>query len=322
MKKGYKIALIAGGVLMLAGMVIGGTASLMGGNRQLKDLVVVKNSTIDLEDVSNIAQHVRHRLDFFGTDDIEIAELDELYDVDDDDWERGSFTSLENLKQADTIKRVVIDMNSDGIIVETSDEGWGYENMDGKCDISVYVEDGDTLYITGKGKVNWKHDNRHNHTLYMPGGISLDELSIKAGGGDCNLENITIREIDVDAGAMTFAGRNVTADEVEFDVGAGTVELYDVDFGKTELSAGAGTVYAKGAFRRELSADCAMGAVEIVAKGKESDYNYELDCAMGDISIDGKSYSGLSKKKVIDNGAPSTFELDCAMGTISVSFTE
>ena len=49
---------------------------------------------------------------------------------------------------------------------------------------------------------------------------------------------------------------------------------------------------------------CSMGNVALTLSGSERNYNYTIECAMGNIDIGDHNYSGLSKETSIDQALP------------------
>ena len=56
--------------------------------------------------------------------------------------------------------------------------------------------------------------------------------------------------------------------------------------------------------------------------GTQDEYNYDLQCGIGNLDIGSDSYSGLGREKHISNAsADRKLELECGMGNVSVSFS-
>ena len=56
--------------------------------------------------------------------------------------------------------------------------------------------------------------------------------------------------------------------------------------------------------------------------GAQEDYNYDLECGVGNLDVGSDSYSGLGRENHISNtGADRKLELECGMGNVSVSFS-
>lgn len=139
-----------------------------------------------------------------------------------------------------------------------------------------------------------------------PQSYTFDETSIEIAAGTVTLKdgfNTGELDVSVAAGEFTNTGR-LTAREVSIEVGAGNVELSELD-------------------TKELEADCGVGNIELNISGRETDYNYEISCAAGEVEIGGSSYSGIGHSKEITNpNAKGDMELNCGVGNITVTFTE
>ena len=139
-----------------------------------------------------------------------------------------------------------------------------------------------------------------------PQNYTFDETSIEIAAGTVTLKdgfNTGELDVSVAAGEFTNTGR-LTAREVSIEVGAGNVELSELD-------------------TKELEADCGVGNIGLNISGRETDYNYEISCAAGEVEIGGSSYSGIGHSKEITNpNVKGDMELNCGVGNITVTFTE
>ena len=70
----------------------------------------------------------------------------------------------------------------------------------------------------------------------------------------------------------------------------------------------------------KLDAECAMGSIMVVCEGNQDDYNYEMECGMGQIVFGQESYSGLGEEIYIDNRSSKLIEASCDMGDIMLEF--
>ena len=86
------------------------------------------------------------------------------------------------------------------------------------------------------------------------------------------------------------------------------------------LEIGMGDCSFEGAISGELDATCDMGNLDFILEGEETDHNYEIDCAMGNIDIGSDSFSAFSTERTLDHQAVDTYRLTCNMGNISVYF--
>ncbi|MDD7220000.1 MAG: DUF2807 domain-containing protein [Clostridia bacterium] len=199
-----------------------------------------------------------------------------------------------------TPDRIEIDLNYEELILENGDE-FSVKVSSNKNDIQVR-ENGNNLEIKSTKKLK----GSRKVYLYYPDSASLKELDIEMG-----------------AGSVAF-NKDITVDKLSIDVGAGDFSNSgSITAGETELKAGTGNLQAHNLSTRVIEGECGIGNMELELTGKESDYNFSLECGVGDIEIGQNSFSGLGKDKKINNpGAGHTMNLECGIGNIIVSFNE
>lgn len=189
----------------------------------------------------------------------------------------------------------------------------------GDCD---YYTNGDTLYVESfKGNHFMGEDLSQNQIIIdIPKGSFFDEVELTCGAGAAEIDHITANKLEIEAGAGEVMVNFADVTKFSANIGAGRVETSDMTAREVDLEVGMGECIYHGKSLRELDAECALGNMEIIVEGSEEDYNYEIECAAGNIDLGGRSITGLSAEQTIDNGAPGTIELSCNMGNITVSF--
>ena len=70
----------------------------------------------------------------------------------------------------------------------------------------------------------------------------------------------------------------------------------------------------------ELEIECGVGEVEFTAYGHETDYNYDIDCAVGEVVCGGSDYSGIGGHRQIDNRADKDMDISTGVGSVIVEF--
>ena len=105
-------------------------------------------------------------------------------------------------------------------------------------------------------------------------------------------------------GAGEFESKNpVTAMEADLEIGTGSMTFADLSARKTD-------------------GECGLGELDLTLTGTQEDYNYDLECGVGNLDVGSDSYSGLGREKTISNkGADRKLDLECGMGNISVDFS-
>ena len=195
-------------------------------------------------------------------------------------------------------------------------------------DFQCYVKN-NTLYVKGfdlKKKVwdwnDWDNRRQNSVSVIIPKKLIFRETDIEFGAGNIEITDVTLGKTDVEVGAGTLKCDGVNMEEVSVEVGAGAVYMNEITADKTELSVAMGEAVLDGTFMGNMDLQCSMGNLEINVRGKETDYNYEIEAAMGSVEVAGESYNGLASERSVNNHADKTICVEASMGSITVSFAE
>ena len=107
---------------------------------------------------------------------------------------------------------------------------------------------------------------------------------------------------------------------VEMELGAGEIRGKGLAADEIRIAVGAGNIDCSGNIRQSAILQCALGNITLKPEGRETDFDYEIDCAMGNIDLNGTEYAGFAKSKSIKNGAEKHIEASCSMGNIDINF--
>ena len=189
----------------------------------------------------------------------------------------------------------------------------------GTCD---YYTDKDTLHVESfKGNHHIGEDLSKNQIIMdLPKGISFDEVELACGAAVVELGNMNAKELEIEVGAGEVRIDYADVKKFSANIGAGRVEANGMTAQEVDLQVGMGDCVYYGSVSGDLEAECDLGNMDIMLQGEEEDYNYEIECAAGNVDLGGRSITGLAAEKKIYNGAPATVELSCSMGNITVSF--
>lgn len=226
----------------------------------------------------------------------------------DDGWESGeedSGRTAENIHE--TFSEVTeIDMEIFAGEVRFQ-EGDGSEirvdtdHLSQKLGFRCYQE-GRELKLTSKKKLYGVNNaGRGTITVTLPKEMTFKEVSLSLGAGTLYIENICAKDLEVEVGAGEAIVDGFQADEAEFNCGAGTIE-------------------ARGDVRSQADLKCGVGSITYTAFGQEEEYNYDIECGIGEIICGGNSYSGLGREQSIDNGAAKEIKIEGGVGSVIVEF--
>lgn len=183
--------------------------------------------------------------------------------------------------------------------------------------------DGDALVLAyhpkeihaGKGKTP-------KIIVEIPGGTRFEKVELDVGASTLNFEigSVTCKEMSLTVGAGTVTVGDLTVEEkLDVEIGVGTAELYGISCGTLDAECGMGEFIMDGAVSGDIDAECSMGSMVLELDGNESDYNYDLSCGMGDLTINESSFGGIGGSRQIRNqNAVGTIRLDCGMGTLDL----
>lgn len=304
MKKGWKSFWIACIILGGMGMMLCATGVLMGGSVELlsdsyarlykKQVVKIDDGELDY-DVSG--EHGNSH----GSDAVDDATLtaEELENAAGD--VAGEYEDIRSLK-ADLSYINVILKEYEGTTVKVQTKEIDHRLVG---DIR-YRTDGDELEIELKNKKKWKKVFANNSglmTISIPKG-SLEKIDVSVGAGTLVVDGLCTKEMDVEIGAGEAVITNMTAENMGVICGAGEAQITGDISGKSKI-------------------ECGIGTVIYQASGKESDYNYELNCGVGSLKAGGITFEGVIKgQKITNPGAERKIEVDCGVGDVSVMFME
>lgn len=187
----------------------------------------------------------------------------------------------------------------------------------GKTDYFEGGMDGDTLKLSYGMK---RQKSVPGITVEIPEGMSFGKLSMEIGASDVRFEpeDIVCEELSMDAGAgsVSFQDLQVTG-KLSAAINAGNITFEDMVCQTAELDCDLGSVFMSGTIAGDLKAECNMGSIELCLAGNENDYNYDLSCDMGELSVNGEQYTDIGgSRKVTNQGAVGTIEVSCNMGTV------
>lgn len=163
-------------------------------------------------------------------------------------------------------------------------------------------------------------------TIRIPKEKVFDEVSMEIGAAYVNANTeLKAREIDITIGAGEMVNgtqqlQTLQAQEVSLEVGAGNMEFSGIYAEHLELDCGAGNMDFANVTSGNTELECGMGRVAMELTGQENNYDYEVDCGIGEISIGDSTYSGLAQSKIIKNNGEYLLDIDCGIGEVVISF--
>lgn len=228
----------------------------------------------------------------------------------------------DNVASKDSISNLDIELGG-ALFKIVSWEGDTFK-IEGKSmgQFQCYV-DGYTLTVKGKKMDlgNTMNFSERSLTLYIPSGKQFREIEIDLGAGRVEADALTADEMDISVGAGEIQAGSLQAMNADIQVGAGECIIEKGTFTEADMEVSMGSINMKsGNIAGNFDGKCAMGNITLQLAGSETDHNYEIVCAAGEVKVGSTTWNGLGYKQNINHGAASTFELECAMGNIVIVY--
>lgn len=324
--------LIIVAVLVVLGLLFCGVAAGLGAGRA--ELIQ------EIEKEGELAYgnwHIGKYGIYYGGSDASYVDDDDIYDTDDDDMDdddddidddMSGFESLATIGSGEAALSEVknIKMNIDAAAVKIV-------NAEDSDKITVELKKGNEKYLTCKLEdatfsINYNEKKKvgvgykgAKLLIHVPEKAVFGDVTMKVGAADVKMDvtGLTCENLTLDVGAGNFETDGFTVNQtLNASIGAGNLEIGGGNYQDVEMNCGVGNLEFAGTVNGNLTGECGMGNVTLDLNGTETDYDYKLACGMGQIAINGTTYSAISGNKTITNeNIIGTIDLDCGMGQIT-----
>ena len=210
------------------------------------------------------------------------------------------------------IERLHIDSGFGEVYLDVGTEFY-VEDNEGNRDDDVYIS-GNTLYIENDGR-------RDPLYITLPSEYLFNSVDIDVEAGSLQIERLQGTNMMISVGAGELAAEELISEN------------------SCQLSCGAGSITAEQMTVNSLTASVGMGEIDLTLNGIESadiktgigetvlnlprssrDYDYQVSCGAGEVSIDGNSYSGLGRSQSVVNDTGRMIRVDNGMGNTELYF--
>lgn len=159
-------------------------------------------------------------------------------------------------------------------------------------------------------------------TIYLPAGLSLEHAVLEIGAGSMDLDAVPVAceemEVEIGAGKWKAAQLSVRG-SLHVEIGAGKAKMKGVTAGSLDIECGVGSMVYKGSVNGDIRVNCGVGNCSFHLDNKESDFNYDVSCAVGSVRINGgKVGSFAARKSFKSSAALGRAVLECALGSIEL----
>lgn len=252
---------------------------------------------------------------------LSLFQMDEEYDVTDKMiFENGYEIYTGNVEKhmvGSDVKTLDIEAGGCEFILEESEDENFYIKATTIGKFQCYLKD-DALYV----KSSQILDNSGKIVLYVPAAYQFEKVDVELGAGLLQMDVLTADEVDFEVGAGQITMNFLRANDCKFEVGMGEILVDDMQVTNVKAEVGMGHLMMSGSVFGDLKGECAMGSMEVYLSGREEDFDYTFTAAMGNVTVDGRDYSGLAQEKKVNNGADKEIKMECLMGNVLVEFEE
>lgn len=225
----------------------------------------------------------------------------------------------------DGIRKLDLTLGAGSFVIKEKDGDDGmidiYVQGRGGCD---YLLKEDTFYVEGfKGLKTVGSDLSENViTLVIPSGMEFEEIDVEVGAGVMEINGLRTREIDANIGAGELLMNGTETGDFSAEVGVGRIEASHMVSGDVSLMVSMGEGLYEGTVSGNIDLECDMGNLVVSLNEKEEDFNYQIECGVGVVSIGGSEFSGLATERKVDHGAYRECDVECSVGNIDIKFQE
>ncbi len=158
----------------------------------------------------------------------------------------------------------------------------------------------------------------HGITIYIPEGMQFDEIKLKTGVNETNIEYLEADKLIIEMGLGKYNIDELIARYAKIKAGAGEASITKSKIGELKLEGGIGKLSLASKITNEASIHCGIGKVKLDLIGVEADYKIKADTGLGSFNVDNKS---VSDGQTIGNGLV-TVKVESGIGETTVNYIE
>lgn len=191
--------------------------------------------------------------------------------------------------------------------------------------LKIDVQNAEIKIFAVEEAVNFNYFSNTSNDISKKDGSTLKLVDNNTMGDKVELELFIpigiLKEIEIDAAAGAIVADKIVADNISIEIKTASVQVDElIVTEEAELQMNAGEMIIGYFDGPKLDLECDMGAIMVVCSGNEKDYNYNLECNMGNVQINQETYSGVGENIRVNNGGEKSIKAECAMGEIRLEF--
>lgn len=237
---------------------------------------------------------------------------------DSDDTESSGTTLSTGTVLLPSFNTVKIDSKVMNLSIEKGDDYSIQCDTTEKLNPKYEIKD-NTLIVSQKQKIkvhNFMKNPKCSVHITIPEDTALELINIDGATGDISLSNLDVTTLKIDNSVGDVKMDNCKIASIGIDTSTGDVKLNDCEANEIDVDTSVGDTVIKDNIFEKLYVDGSVGDVKVSSSKDLSDYAYDLDTSIGDVSINGVSH----KKEYQQKGTGGKITVDNSTGDISITY--
>lgn len=237
---------------------------------------------------------------------------------DSDDTESSGTTLSTSTVLLPSFNTVKIDSKVMNLSIEKGDDYSIQCDTTEKLNPKYEIKD-NTLIVSQKQKIkvhNFMKNPKCSVHITIPEDTALDLINVDGSVGDINLSNLDVTTLKIDSCVGDIELDDCKTDSIDIDTSTAVVELNGCEANEIDVDTSVGDTVIKDNIFEILYVDGSVGDVKVSSSKDLSDYAYDLDTSIGDVSINGVSH----KTEYQQKGTGGKITVDNSTGDISITY--
>ncbi len=160
------------------------------------------------------------------------------------------------------------------------------------------------------------HDTKSEVTIYIPETIILEEINMKTGVNETEIEYLNAENMRLEIGIGKCNIKELSAQYAKIKLGAGETVIHKAEMERLKLEGGIGKLAFKSKITEKAEIHCGIGKMELGLIGEKEDYQIKAETGLGNFKVAGQK---VSDESVIGSG-DAIIEVEAGIGEMTIEF--
>lgn len=177
-------------------------------------------------------------------------------------------------------------------------------------------QEGNKVLIKEK-KHSWFKNDKSDLIVYVPENFIFDGVSIDAGAGKVEIDNLSTKILEFDLGAGKTGIKNlIVLNSAEIDGGAGEITISNGSINNLDLDTGVGKCTLISELTGHSEIDVGVGKLDITLLGNKENYRVIAEKGIGNIKLDNVDMKSNQAYGIGQN----SIDISGGVGSIDINF--